>query len=681
MRALLFTILICANAFAAPFFFGQQGVAFDADALDYFARIVGNSSTISDNNKTAVNTYVVGEKADGNWARLPFIGGFMGTDLSAAKVNLKPFSVSKTNSTLTSFVAGDYSATTGLSGGANGSGKWVNPNLNWSTDINANVMGMSLAVLGDGPSSGGSDRWLMGGTFSVPSLGLWMSTTYKPRGVIGGTLTTADEAQEDILPIREGLMQVERTSSTLLRLYENGASVASATTTILTSAASQSIGVLATGGGGREATGVRVGYAAIDDGTMGTNEVAMHSKRVANLQADLGRITRGTGNLKMAIIYGQSLSTADGGTTALSTTASNYLTKCFNGGVNPVGGNVGFLKPLVESGVETISYGFANTVANLYRTETANTDANDWLVCVRGVSATAYSGLAPGTTPYDNIKKAVYAAHRGAAWYRAGGSAIIPAVVWLHGESDVTNTSYDTNMVDFAVSINSDVQAITGQTEPVICFLSQMSSFTKFGVTTGPVNQEMLRAWLVNPARIVMLGAKYEYDYPDGIHPTNYSNKWMGEKFGLSVKRWTVDGSTNPVVPIPIFSSITQVGAAITIPFMGATGGLVLDTSLVTDPGTKKGFEYTDDSSPPAISTVAVDGTGTNVVVTLASTPTGGNKKIRYAYTGTAAANAGPTTGPRGCLRNTDPTSSQYGANMYRYAVHFGWNISSGALE
>ena len=50
--------------------------------------------------------------------------------------------------------------------------------------------------------------------------------------------------------------------------------------------------------------------------------------------------------------------------------------------------------------------------------------------------------------------------------------------------------------------------------------------------------------------------------------------------------------------------------------------------------------------------------------------------KLRYAYTGTAGANAGPTTGARGNLRDSANYTSAFGHSLFNWCVHFERGVS-----
>jgi hypothetical protein len=117
-------------------------------------------------------------------------------------------------------------------------------------------------------------------------------------------------------------------------------------------------------------------------------------------------------------------------------------------------------------------------------------------------------------------------------------------------------------------------------------------------------------------------------------------------------------------------ASITRTDAVVTVKMHVPAPPLVLDTTLVTNPG-KFGFEWKDDGpATPTIASVAVAGPDT-ITVTLSAAPTGANKRLRYAFTGTPGALGGPTSGPRGNVRDSDATPSRNGYALYNWCVHF----------
>lgn len=109
-------------------FGGGAALSFDADAADYFSRIVAAGSTISAGNQAAVNAFVVGCKADGIWSAIKAGCILAGADTLAGA--LVPLVGSAPTSS--GFVIADYSRTAGLKG--NGTSKFLNSNRNNDAD-------------------------------------------------------------------------------------------------------------------------------------------------------------------------------------------------------------------------------------------------------------------------------------------------------------------------------------------------------------------------------------------------------------------------------------------------------------------------------------------------------------------------------------------------------------------
>lgn len=142
----------------------------------------------------------------------------------------------------------------------------------------------------------------------------------------------------------------------------------------------------------------------------------------------------------------------------------------------------------------------------------------------------------------------------------------------------------------------------------------------------------------------------------------------MGEDYAKVYRRVIFEGRAwEPVRP----REVSRTGEIVTVKFFVPEPPLVVDTTLVSDPG-HRGFEFLDDSgATPAITNVAVTGPDT-VQITLASVPTGANAHLRYAYrVDKVNVPGGPTTGPRGNLRDSDPTVSRNGDPLYNWCVHF----------
>lgn len=375
------------------------------------------------------------------------------------------------------------------------------------------------------------------------------------------------------------------------------------------------------------------------------------------------------------LVTGQSLAVGVSGAPVLSTTQP-FGNLMFNTGVMAGGEELESFLPLVEGDyipgskamVETMSSAFANLVAELAREEARET--HDLLLSVHASGAKQYALLKKGSKPYNNGMAQV-AAGRDIA-KRLGKSYVVRAVMNVHGESDHAekNPAYAKNLLEWQADYERDIQALTGQSEPVPMFQTQISSWTRMmkGTETSAIPGAQLEAHMASGGKVVLVGPKYHLQYvKDGVHLTSEGYRHMGEDYAKAYRRVILEGKPwEPLRPI----ATTREGAVITVKFAVPSPPLVLDTTLVSDPG-NYGFEYTDASaSPPAITKVELLGPDT-VAITLAQAPTGEGRRLRYAFTGIRGARSGPLTGARGNLRDSDPTHSRAGHRLYNWCIHF----------
>ncbi|MDC0716377.1 MXAN_6577-like cysteine-rich protein [Nannocystis bainbridge] len=366
------------------------------------------------------------------------------------------------------------------------------------------------------------------------------------------------------------------------------------------------------------------------------------------------------------LISGQSLSTGSG--SVVVSVEQPFANVSFNTGVRAGGvGLTGFI-PLIETWNggegETIASGAANLVSQL---EQDRGGSHKILASAHGVGGQPYGALKKGTAPYANGVAQVTAGVALAAM--AGEAYAVRAVAIVHGESDHLggNLAYAEDLLAWQSDYEADVKAITAQPYPVPMFLCQMSSWTMYGSSVSRIPGEQLAAARARPDRIFVVGPKYMLPYVDGVHLTGEGSRWLGEYYAKAYRRVLVEGLPwRPLAP----RSITREGAVVTVEFEVLTPPLVLDELLVSNPG-NYGFEFTDSSgAPPAIAAVALAGP-TTVQLTLAAEPVGGNQRVRYAATGVPGVSAGPTTGARGNLRDSDATVSRHGYSLFNWAVHF----------
>jgi hypothetical protein len=371
------------------------------------------------------------------------------------------------------------------------------------------------------------------------------------------------------------------------------------------------------------------------------------------------------------LLTGQSLSV--GALSAVVSATQPFENVMFSNGVRAGAAGLAGFAPLVEawdgSQGETIASGFANLLTSLTGGAGAGLRS---LVSAHGVGGQPYAALRKGTAPYAAGLAQVAAGASLAA--QAGDAYAVRAVAVVHGESDHAqhNERYTEDLLAWQSDYEADVQAATGQALPVPMFACQMSSFTKYGAATSSIPLQQLAAAEARPDRFFVVGPKYMLPYvADGVHLTGEGERWLGELYAKAWRRVLVDGERwRPLSP----RRVERDGATVRVRFWVPAPPLVIDTTTITDPGAR-GFRFTDTSAtPPTIVAVELEGDDT-VRLTLSAVPTGGNRRVHYAMFGDPGAAAGPTTGARGNLRDSDATPSLGGYALANWCVHFSADV------
>jgi len=402
---------------------------------------------------------------------------------------------------------------------------------------------------------------------------------------------------------------------------------------------------------------------------------------------------------------GQSNSVAHEGRPVL-TTAQPYGNLMFNVGVMTSGvceregcrtyeQPTGF-SPLTEGDtfwypVETASSGLANEAAKLAK-EKYQKAPHDILISLAGRNGLTYWCLRKGgcnfldPTYLNAYDESMRQAKDGKAIAQAAGKTyVVRAMTAIHGESDdfayATNTqefpvdgtdgthnsitSYADGLLEWQRDYEAGVKAITGQTVAVPLLVSQFSGWNDFPLSA--VTQFQYEAHVRSKGKVVVVTPGYTLEWaPDCRHYSNHGERHLGEYFAKAYARIVLEGRRwEPVHP----SKLTVAGNVVTAKYFVPVPPLVLDTERVTDPG-HYGFEVVDAAGTlQTITSVALAGPDT-VAVTLAAKPAAGSK-LRYAFTAVPMSCPGRFVGPRGNLRDSDTTPSQYGYELFNWGVHY----------
>lgn len=261
----------------------------------------------------------------------------------------------------------------------------------------------------------------------------------------------------------------------------------------------------------------------------------------------------------------------------------------------------------------------------------------------------------------------------------------IGAIFLTHGESDAGNANYVTDMLQLWTDYNTDLLAITGQTQPIPLFTSQQHGIYMYMAGQAPRNIDVSttlqwKAGLEQPGKIVCTGPKYQYPYAvDFLHMTPEGYELMGEKYAEVFYSHVVLGHDwQPLQPLA--DTVTRSGRVITVDFHVPFPPLAWDDVLpkphqvdLTEWAEGRGFEVRVGSTRVAIESVALLDEDTVQITCGADVPEGGT--LGYAASSDGAAISGVS--PRwGQLKDSDPFVGDFTQKpQANYAVSFELSV------
>lgn len=238
----------------------------------------------------------------------------------------------------------------------------------------------------------------------------------------------------------------------------------------------------------------------------------------------------------------------------------------------------------------------------------------------------------------------------------AGKTYGVGAIIVTHGECDAGNASYEEELHTLWSDYNTDLSAITEQTEKVVMIVSQQNSVNNRAVGT-------LAQWKIGvdyPEDVVCSGPKYQYPYSaDGIHLVTEGYEALGEKYAqVYYERVILGRDWQPLQPTTVERTNARV---ITVKFHVPVPPLVWETTFSPPHADStffqngKGFELRGPLG--SITIASVDIAGSAVRITTAEDLPADDVFVGYALVGTDTAMAEPHPGTFrwGLLRDSDP--------------------------
>ncbi|ACA14778.1 hypothetical protein M446_0204 [Methylobacterium sp. 4-46] len=353
---------------------------------------------------------------------------------------------------------------------------------------------------------------------------------------------------------------------------------------------------------------------------------------------------------------------------------------------------------------ETIASGFAT---HLVRDLDAAIPNTNFRVAsfISALGSRSYPQLTEGSDQFTFGMRAISQIYQ--QQRRKGCRVLVPGVLWVQGENDNTGgwgDHYDGMLDQLQQRLETRIQQITGQIEPVILYLAQTNSINTWDSILGQrVQEAQIRAAARNPL-LCLVGPMYSFavNPADHVHKTSRGAYEMGQMFGRAVfMRQYGSARAVALTPLDVWRATPPAGVAarISATFRVPVEPLVLDASgnviavsgmaaVPSGTGGGYGFDVYDDlGNVVPISAVSVGVPSTQYAgpprldIDLAVAPTARRLRVNYAQRRDDArpdTSDGPLTGARGCLRDSAAhTSIVGGGPQYNWCVQFSRLIAA----
>ena len=357
-------------------------------------------------------------------------------------------------------------------------------------------------------------------------------------------------------------------------------------------------------------------------------------------------------------VHGQSNASGSNGTPTLSSASNTFGNEQVD---NLAGYNT--ITNLHEFGQERINSGLCNWLS--FRELNRRTITHNF-----ALGGTAYTGLASGTTPYNNGIAGLRAVQ--SASVGQGSGSVAGVLVWVHGEQDEVTHASASQYRDYLTTLQSDWQRdfrlLTTQSQATVPIIYDQRANWSQNNSVSPSYRSVPQVHIgqydahISSSNCVLVGPSYHISMSlagADLHHTSSGHRRNGEYFAKVVQRLAMSGTTwTPVRP----SSIIASASTITLQLEGGVGPpYTVDTSSVTY-RSFNGFTYGNDASATAPQITAVSqSAGNTFVISLTSTAHVGAQLSYGLYSAWKSNNgpAGPSDNAGGNVRDSDTTPSQ----------------------
>lgn len=305
----------------------------------------------------------------------------------------------------------------------------------------------------------------------------------------------------------------------------------------------------------------------------------------------------------------------------------------------------------------------------------ATSQRHDGVVMTLGHTLYPISQLIKGNNSYTNVIGA--ATRINAIAVAAGKTPVIRGILWVQGESDfaASGSGYAATLATLRNDLNTDLKAVTGQSQNIPLFAVQPSNFSSGSSPNSGILYpvlDILAAHVANPGNIILCGPTYaaENVTASNLHYLGVQSARFGAGVGNALARVVVDGQTwEPIRP----QSVNRSGNIVDIQFFVPNGSLVLDTTYTSNtPDGFFGFDFRQTGGTTTLQSVTLLNSNT-LRFTLSGAPDGTSPFIRAGRNSAGTqVFSGPRTGARTCLRDSASTDPRW----CNWCVHFDQAIT-----
>lgn len=373
------------------------------------------------------------------------------------------------------------------------------------------------------------------------------------------------------------------------------------------------------------------------------------------------------------LMSGQSLSVA--GNTAYSDAQVDSNDVTFSGGIDISTAYTGnTLVPHPTIGDAQIARCAISQLKHLIQTDPDNTSYK-MLTSAHGQSGQAIANLDKGSSAFAN---GMHQVEEGARLADAASLIHqVQALMWVQGHADAATAlaTYKSTLRQMLDDYHADIEEITGQSWqfPLVAYQGSNEQTNVGGSSEyEPVVARAIYEMSAEHADIIAAVPSYHVIYSDGTHMTGDSYQQIGQHIGRVLYAVLIRGEEwTGLRPREVRAYRSD---EVLVRFHVPVAPIVFDTDAVDDPG-DYGFEVRDDDGTPAINSVSIVSSDTVRIKLdrdLAANPT-----LAYAWYTNAGTDAGPSTGPRGCLFDSDTTEAyQRGNSLANPCLRFKEAIS-----